>query len=45
MGGHEGKVLSFEPFELSIGNRFLTNDAKVVPLGARTGPMTANSIH
>ena len=30
-----GKVLSFGPFELSIGNRLLTNGAKVVPLGAR----------
>jgi predicted ATPase/DNA-binding winged helix-turn-helix (wHTH) protein len=29
------KVLSFGPFELSIGNRLLTNGAKVVPLGAR----------
>src|SRR5258706_5808439 len=30
-----GKVLSFGPFELSIGNRLLANGAKVVPLGAR----------
>jgi DNA-binding winged helix-turn-helix (wHTH) protein len=29
------KVLSFGPFELSIGNRLLTNGTKVVPLGAR----------
>jgi predicted ATPase/DNA-binding winged helix-turn-helix (wHTH) protein len=29
------KVLSFGPFELSTGNRLLTNGAKVVPLGAR----------
>src|SRR5713226_2752477 len=30
-----GKVLSLGPFGLSIGNRLLTNGAKVVPLGAR----------
>jgi predicted ATPase/DNA-binding winged helix-turn-helix (wHTH) protein len=35
MNDRRGKVLSFGPFELSIGNRLLTNGAKVVPLGAR----------
>jgi predicted ATPase/DNA-binding winged helix-turn-helix (wHTH) protein len=35
MSDRRGKVLSFGPFELSIGNRLLTNGAKVVPLGAR----------
>jgi predicted ATPase/DNA-binding winged helix-turn-helix (wHTH) protein len=35
MSDQRGKVLSFGPFELSIGNRLLTNGAKVVPLGAR----------
>jgi predicted ATPase/DNA-binding winged helix-turn-helix (wHTH) protein len=35
MSGHQGTVLRFGPFELSIGNRLLTNGAKVVPLGAR----------
>jgi predicted ATPase/DNA-binding winged helix-turn-helix (wHTH) protein len=35
MSDQRGKVLSFGPFELSIGNRRLTNGAKVVPLGAR----------
>ena len=35
MSDRHGKVLSFGPFELSIGNRLLTNGAKVVPLGAR----------
>jgi DNA-binding winged helix-turn-helix (wHTH) protein len=35
MSGRHGTVLSFGPFELSIGNRLLTNGAKVVPLGAR----------
>jgi len=35
MSGQQGTVLSFGPFELSIANRLLTNDAKVVPLGAR----------
>src|SRR6266849_7052538 len=30
-----GKVLSFGPFELSIGNMLLANGAKIVPLGAR----------
>src|SRR6266481_670320 len=35
MNNQRGEVLSFGPFELSIGNRLLTNGAKVVPLGAR----------
>ena len=35
MSDRQGKALSFGPFELSIGNRLLTNGAKVVPLGAR----------
>ncbi|UPK07169.1 winged helix-turn-helix domain-containing protein [Bradyrhizobium sp. 170] len=35
MSGQNRKVLSFGPFELSIGNRLLTNGTKVVPLGAR----------
>jgi hypothetical protein len=35
MSGQHETVLSFGPFELSIGNRLLTNGAKVVPLGAR----------
>src|SRR6202166_4918622 len=35
MSDQRGKVLSFGPFELSIGNRLLTNGAKVVSLGAR----------
>jgi predicted ATPase/DNA-binding winged helix-turn-helix (wHTH) protein len=35
MNDRRGTVLSFGPFELSIGNRLLTNGAKVVPLGAR----------
>ncbi|SDN12812.1 winged helix-turn-helix domain-containing protein [Afipia sp. GAS231] len=35
MNDQRGKVLSFGPFELSIGSRLLTNGAKVVPLGAR----------
>jgi predicted ATPase/DNA-binding winged helix-turn-helix (wHTH) protein len=35
MSGRQGTVLSFGPFELSIGNRRLTNGAKVVPLGGR----------
>src|ERR1700726_1093016 len=35
MSDQRGKVLSFGPFELSIGNRLLTNGAKIVPLGAR----------
>src|ERR1700746_3392599 len=35
MSDQHREVLSFGPFELSIGNRLLTNGAKVVPLGAR----------
>jgi DNA-binding winged helix-turn-helix (wHTH) protein len=35
MSDQHGKVLIFGPFELSVGNRILTNGAKVVPLGAR----------
>ena len=35
MSSQSRKVLSFGPFELSIGNRLLTNGTKVVPLGAR----------
>lgn len=35
MSDQRGKVLSFGPFELSIGGRILTNGAKAVPLGAR----------
>jgi len=35
MSDQRGKVLSFGAFELSIGNRLLTNGAKVVPLGGR----------
>ena len=35
MSDQRGKVLSFGPFELSIGKRLLTNGAKVVPLGGR----------
>jgi predicted ATPase/DNA-binding winged helix-turn-helix (wHTH) protein len=35
MSDQRGKVLSFGAFELSIGNRLLTNGARVVPLGAR----------
>src|SRR3954463_4788769 len=35
MSDQRGKVMSFGPFELSIGNRLPTNGAKVVPLGAR----------
>jgi predicted ATPase/DNA-binding winged helix-turn-helix (wHTH) protein len=35
MSGQQGTVLSFGPFELSTANRLLTNDGKVVPLGAR----------
>jgi hypothetical protein len=31
MGGYEGKVLGLGPFELSIGSRLLTNNAKVGP--------------
>ena len=35
MSDKRGKVLSFGPFELSIGNRLLTSSAEVIPLGAR----------
>jgi predicted ATPase/DNA-binding winged helix-turn-helix (wHTH) protein len=35
MNDQRGKVLSFGPYELSIGNRLLTNGARVVRLGAR----------
>jgi predicted ATPase/DNA-binding winged helix-turn-helix (wHTH) protein len=35
MGDENRKVLSFGPFELSIGSRLLTNGTKRVPLGAR----------
>jgi DNA-binding winged helix-turn-helix (wHTH) protein len=35
MSDQRGKVLSFGPFELSIGNMLLANGAKIVPLGAR----------
>lgn len=35
MSDQRGKVLSFGPFELSIGNRLLTSGAKVIPLGSR----------
>src|SRR6201998_4534708 len=35
MNDQRGKVLSFGPFELSIGNRVRKNGTKVVPLGAR----------
>ncbi len=35
MNGQSGKVLSFGPFELSIGGRLLTNGTTIVPLGAR----------
>jgi predicted ATPase/DNA-binding winged helix-turn-helix (wHTH) protein len=35
MNDQRGKVLSFGPFELSIGRRSLTKGAKVVPLGSR----------
>ena len=35
MSDHRGKVRSFGPFELSIGNVLLTNGATIVPLGAR----------
>jgi predicted ATPase/DNA-binding winged helix-turn-helix (wHTH) protein len=35
MSDQRGRLLSFGPFELSIGTRLLTNGAKVVPLGAR----------
>jgi predicted ATPase/DNA-binding winged helix-turn-helix (wHTH) protein len=35
MSGENRKILSFGPFELSIGNRLLTNGTKAVPLGGR----------
>jgi predicted ATPase len=35
MNGQGGQILSFGPFELSIGSRLLTNGTTVVPLGAR----------
>ena len=35
MSDQRCKVLSFGAFELSIGNRLLTNGSKVAPLGAR----------
>jgi predicted ATPase len=35
MNGQNGKILSFGPFELSIGSRLLTNGTTIVPLGAR----------
>jgi DNA-binding winged helix-turn-helix (wHTH) protein len=35
MSDQRGEVLSFGPFELSIGNMLLANGAKIVPLGAR----------
>src|ERR1700743_2936482 len=35
MNDQRDTVLSFGPFELSTGNRLLTNGAKVVSLGAR----------
>src|SRR3977135_4035822 len=35
MSDQRRKVVSFGPFELSIGSRLLTNGAKVVPLGGR----------
>lgn len=35
MSDQRDKMLSFGPFELSIGARLLTHGAKVVPLGAR----------
>src|SRR6201995_2193278 len=35
MSDRRGNVLSFGPFELSIGTRLLTKGAEVVPLGAR----------
>jgi hypothetical protein len=36
MSDRRGKVLSFGPFELSIGNRRLTNGARIVPLGLQS---------
>jgi predicted ATPase/DNA-binding winged helix-turn-helix (wHTH) protein len=35
MSDRHENVLSFGPFELSIGNRLLTNGARLVPLGGR----------
>src|SRR5271169_1472323 len=35
MNDPSGQILSFGPFELSIGRRLLTNGATVVPLGTR----------
>lgn len=35
MADRNRNTLSFGPYELSIGNRLLTNGTKVVPLGAR----------
>ena len=35
MADRNRNALSFGPFELSIGNRLLTNGTRVVPLGAR----------
>jgi hypothetical protein len=35
MADRNRNALSFGPFELSIGNRLLTNGTKVAPLGAR----------
>jgi hypothetical protein len=44
MSDQRGTILSFNPFELSIGNRLLTNGAKVVPLGARAMEMQAEPL-
>jgi len=35
MNGQSGQIVSFGPFELSIGRRLLTNGTTIVPLGAR----------
>jgi len=35
MNGQSGKVLSFGPFELSVGRRLLTNGSTIIPLGTR----------
>ena len=35
MNGQGGQILSFGPFELSIGSRLLTNGTTVVSLGTR----------
>jgi hypothetical protein len=43
MSDQRGKVVSFGRFELSIGNRLLTNGAKVVPLGARAPWISSSS--